>query len=197
MTDEELTLPMKAFLQELIALGSVKAALASVDGAERSLRRWTKIPTFRALFDQTILDNTAATRGSLHSSVTGAVDVYEEALQATKTIERKFACEACGERNEVEVIVENWAARLKAAETLLKITGILKEQKTIDFNAKIETRQIIVLTTPEHLAWERYKTGLPIPPHMEALLTDKGLIGQEALPAPKEEVIEADFVTVE
>jgi len=172
--EDGLTEPQRFFLIELVGTGSAKQALANVDRDDSALRRWMKEPSFKKKYDEVIKDNIDYLKLGLHNTAAEKIAVvFEEALEAQRPITVKEECPECGHRFTTQVSVDNWATRLKAAETLLKVAGVLKEEKKVDIT---HTRQ---LSAAEQSALIAHRHGSYLPPHMVDRLRELGYIEGE------------------
>ena len=172
--EDGLTEPQRFFLIELVGTGSAKQALSNVDRDDQALRRWMKEPDFKRKYDEVIKANIDYLKSGLNNTAAEKVTaVFEEALEAQRPITVKEECPECGHRFTTQVSVDNWATRLKAAETLLKVAGVLKEEKKVDIT---HMRQ---LSAAEQSALIAYRHGTYLPPHMVDRLKELGYIEGE------------------
>lgn len=182
---------MRIFIQELAATGSWLHSAQEADVNERTPRRWLQThPGFKALFAEVFgasdIDSYKRQAEILQAK---ALNVYDESMDAAQIITVKVQCPECGERFTTEYTVPNSGTRLKAADAVSKLTGMLKD--TVEHKGKVEIVHLSAVQKSAFLAWE---TGLPVSPHLLAELREVGLIGpddQQRLPPGR--TIDAEF----
>lgn len=182
---------MKIFIQELATSGSWRSAANEAGVNERTPRRWLEShPGFQALWAQ-VFGSTDVNSYKKQAEIlqAKALNVYDESMDAAQVITVKVQCPECGERFTTEYTVPNAATRLKAADAVSKMTGLLKETKEV--KGSVEIVHLTAVQKSAYLAWQ---TGLPIAPHLEAELREVGLIGpDERRSLPAGSVVEGTF----
>ena len=164
----------RMLLEELMEEGgSWRKACQKLDIKERRVRFWlTNDDAFSEAYDKLLgsVDITA-TKKELDYLASGAAELYEEAMQATRGAKVDTKCPKCGKEFEVHAAAPDHRIRMKAMETLLKISGTLKETR------KVEGQLLnISLTGDEIIALMAYQVGQPVPESVLAALREKGVI---------------------
>ena len=168
-----LSLPQKTFLVELAGRGTIPEALESAGITSRTLRRWQEDGEFKDAYERIVEENLEVLKSSLGSGATEVADFLREELRSETTLSKTVSCPDCGNRVEVSFWIPNWNARHRAAEMLLKSTGVLKERRETEIKGQVK---IIVLTAAEQQAFLALERGIVVPPHMLDRLHDLGLI---------------------
>jgi hypothetical protein len=94
-------------------------------------------------------------------------------------------CPSCGHKHTVSVQMIDHATRMKAADTLLKVSGIMKDQRSVKLEATM-TRIDVSFSGDEYLAYERLKRGFGVPPHVYDRLSEKAAQMNIELPPNKD-----------
>ncbi len=97
-------------------------------------------------------------------------DLYQEAMSADKEKQVTVLCEHCGKMTKGTVTVEDWGARLRAAEKLDTIAGVLKQTTRVE--GEIVHTQ---MTGAQRIAFYMWQHGEPIPESAKADLRKMGL----------------------
>lgn len=187
-----LTLKQRAFLTELAAstrkAGSWREAARAIGITPKTVLRWLKNdPAFAHAYDN-LFDSTSNTiKKYLDHLTLRAAEVYDEALDASAEKKELTTCPSCGHRFEVSIVVPEWQARLRAADTVMKSTRLLTDVK------QIETKNIR-MTWEEALALAAYRAGKPIPPALEERLRTAGLLAEAA---PSRDTIEGEAYEID
>ena len=172
--EEGLTLKMREVLQELVQEPDVRRACANAEVPYGTVKSWLQKETgFRAAYDNLTRIAIDVIKDAMESTAMKATGMYDEAIDATDIINTEVKCPECDHHFHTEVAQPNWAARLKAGETALKVARVLKDVK--------ETTSVHVsLTMDEMIALARTKADppLPIPPSMRTRLRAKGAISE-------------------
>lgn len=189
---------MRLFVEELATSGSWKDSCDVAGVNDRTPRRWLEShPGFQALFQETFgsvdLSSYKKQASILQSK---AMRVYDESMDAAQIIDVKVQCPNCGERFTSEYTVPNQGTRLKAADSVSKITTMLKETKDVKHGGAIA---LVQLTGAEKMALIALQSGLPISPQLRARLVELQVIEPDdrpALPPPREPYTDAEFKEV-
>jgi hypothetical protein len=107
--------------------------------------------------------------------------VFEEGLDAEKTIEVDTTCPSCGEAIKVHVPIPHWAVKLKIADSLLKAHGMATQRFVHE--GHIEHR---VMSLEDLIARARWQRGEGIPPDVEQDLRTRGLLTESLEEPPVE-----------
>lgn len=103
------------------------------------------------------------------SSAIRASGVYEEALTALKFSTIDATCPSCHEHFKIESSRPDWATRMKAANAITKIAGLVIDRHQIE-------QLVVVATVEEQLHLIALKAGQKIPPSVHAGLAERGLL---------------------
>lgn len=178
-----LTLVERKLLQEIAMTGSWQQAADSLGLTKRQVQGLFRKPAFKQEYDDLFnTDEIAATKRELEMVATGTGKLYEEALNAEMIKQVHATCPKCNYTFKVWVTVMDWASKLRAGETLLKITKILTDNKKVQVEGTVGVVNVH-LTTGEYLALERLKMGFPVPDHIYRRLTELGRQGNFEVPA--------------
>ena len=180
-----LELHERRLLQEIARTGSWTQAADNLGLTRRNVKMLFHKPAFKEEYDALFsIEETQATRRELEMLSSDIADLYESAKTAEMEKLVPVECPKCQTKWRITVTVMNWTAKLRAAETLLKIAGILKDTK----NVKIEGRvNFVLMTVAEQIALMRLKSGFPVPPHMYQRLKAMGALDDldtDDLPSP-------------
>ena len=160
--------------------GSWTKAAETLGLTRRQVRNLFNKPAFKDQYDALFsTEEIKTTRRELEMVSSDIADLYEDAKTAEMQKQVKAVCPKCEHKFDVWVTVMNWTAKLRAAETLLKIAGILKDTKSVKHEGQVG---VIHLTIAEHLALLRLKSGLPVPPHVYQRLKAMGALDDLDLP---------------
>lgn len=131
-----------------------------------SLKYWlAHEPAFQKAYNSLLGPAVEVARDMIESTAVRAAGMYDEAIDAIKGIDCTVVCPACQHEFSAKVGEPDWAARLRAGDTVLKVSRILKDVKEIGAT-------ITHLSVEESLALARLKYALDhgiapdIPPHM-------------------------------
>lgn len=196
----EVTQIMRLYLEELSLTGSRRKAAQKLDINERTPRRWYQTcKGYRELFDKLMTIDDLDLKKEVASLAGTAIDVMDEILTtAKKTIIVHVQCPECGTRIEKEYQITNDALRQKSAVDVLKMQGMMKEEK----NIKIDSTHHIkfeLITGSDKAVFFALQAGIRPSPHMLRRLQDLGLAtadGQPtvgALPAGHSDAIEGEY----
>jgi len=147
-----LTLEQRKLLSEL-ALSDWRSACETLNINPRTARSWLLGPEFRAAYDGLVSTGVETARKVMENKAFRATEMYDEALDAMRTIEQEVICPHCDTPFTAEISVPDWNPRLRAGEVILKVARIYKdvrEQETIITHLGLE----------ERLALAKYKYAL-------------------------------------
>lgn len=168
-----LTALQRKFLQEVANVGSWQEACKTLDLDPRTARRYFKDEAFKTEYDELFnTEEIQTVKRELDMITSGVPKVYEDALSAETTKKVVESCPHCGEEVTFYVNVIDFKTRMKAGETLLKQSNLLKDTKRVEGEFK-GTMTHINLTGAEILALQRLNMGLAIPPHVYEALKGK------------------------
>lgn len=189
-TSQGLLPQQEEFLVALRKHGDWNLALAEVGFQRRRVWRWLREDEeFQKACDEIYGNAPGTARTLLEYGTMESVATLMDAQAAKKPIKVTITCSECGAKNETFVTVDDWGARLKAVEMMLKGGGVLKERKQVDIN-------ITQLTIGEStaLALLAKNPNANVPPLMLRKFREMGLLpegrGEEVVDA--EEVREVD-----
>lgn len=181
-------------LQEIAATGSWKQAAENLGLTPRQVRYKLKDPAFKAEYDKQFdTEELQHTRRELDLIAGNAARLYEEAVNAELSKKIPAECPACGEKFSVFAKVIDYATRLRVADTLMKISGVWKDQKSLKVEGNVGVTHIH-LTAGEMLALSRLNMGLSVPEHIYRRLEELAQSGAFSLPAlPAAPIVEGEF----
>ncbi len=184
----------RLFLQALGEQGSWRKAAEACDLNPATPRRWLhNDENFKAVYDEMFgAVDVEAARKSAQTLAGKAIDVYDELMDAEAVIEIEVQCPECGERFIKQVKGTDSKTRKAAADSALKVVGLMKETKEV--RSKV-TVTISELTGAERVALLNYEAGLPISPLLEERLRKLELIEGPAAHR-KEDVVEGSYTEV-
>jgi hypothetical protein len=174
-----LTIDQNQLIQELKLTNNWKLACDRVGISYDRFRDWMRRnQTFQRAYEELHAGTVNAVRKQLEASAQKAAEVFDEALDATKDVEIETTCPSCQAEIKITAQVPDYATRLKAGETVLKVGRVLKDVKEIE-------GRVTVASLPLHLqlALAAWREGQPIPPGYQRELNELGFIKGE-LPAP-------------
>jgi len=180
----------RLLLQELLTSNTWQEASIRLGLPSKQFGRWMREdPAFCAAYDALFDSDKGETVRKQISAMAGkASDVLEEAMEATKSTTINATCPECGTEFKIHASGPNWTARLRAAETVTKVGGQLKEMK----NLKIEG-EIVHMNLEHKLALFMLKRGEPedrIPSYILRDLRDMKALKEGAA---GETIIDAEF----
>lgn len=137
-------------------------------------RHWlSEDAAFQQAFDGLVSNSVETARSLLEAMAVKAVRVFEDAVAHTKVIEVPVCCPDCGKEFLGQVETADMATRLRAGETVLKSTRLLKDVKEIGGTF---THLRASLTFEELLALAAAESGRHISPHLRTRFTQMGLL---------------------
>lgn len=189
-----LSLQERRVLVEIARTGSWQEAAKNLAMTRRQMQTLFGRPEFKQHYDE--LFNTEEVENAkreLNMVVSGLGKLYEDALIAETDVRTRVACPKCNHRFEVVTRVLDWAARLKAGETLMKYARLLKDERSVKVEGNVG---VIHMTAGEYIALQRLRMGLPVPEHIYRRLVDLGQQSNFAVPSNPEGsaiIIEGEF----
>jgi hypothetical protein len=168
--EDGLTLVQRRCLQELALTTNWRQACDNADVPANTLRHWlsTDAP-FQAAYNDLLGPAIAVARDMIESTALKAAGMYEEAVEAVNMVELELVCPECKHEFSIANPRPDWATRLRAGDTVLKVAKLLIDRKEI-------SGTLTHLTLEETLAVARWKHDKQIPPVMIERLRQKGLI---------------------
>jgi hypothetical protein len=164
-----LTLPQRRLLQELALTPAIEVACEQAEVRFSTLKNWLqRDQEFQVAYDDLLKGAVEIAKELIESSAVRASAVYEDALTAMSTATVNAQCPGCGAHFEVEASRPDWNTRLRAANAVSKIAGLVIDQHRIEkisFTPNLE----------EMLAIARARRGQSIPPAMKTKLLEKGV----------------------
>lgn len=128
-----LTLQQRNTLQALAQEEDWRKACASVGVLPATLQKWLQTDEkFGARYDQLLGPALDIAQSIIETSALKAAGMYEEAMDAVRTVTRDVTCPECSHRFTAFQTVPDWSNRLRAGDTILKVSNILIERKRID-----------------------------------------------------------------
>lgn len=200
--DQGLTLLERRVLQEIADHGDFKKAAANTGMTPAKIRRMLQTePQFKEAFDQLFSpDDLKATESELQLAVQDVAEVFNDAKNAELVQSKTVTCPCgCDHTFSVSFKSADWATKLRAAESLAKMTRLWKDQK----NIKVEGSVALVNMTPDqYLALQAVRMGRPIPDHVYQSLREFDRDGSLKLPPNpaqpvRNESVDATFRVVE
>ena len=148
----------RLLLQELLTSNTWQEASARLGLPSKQFGRWMREDlAFRDAYDTLFdADKGETVRKQIAAMAGKASDVLEEAMEATKSTTLDATCPECGTEFKIQASGPNWTARLRAAETVTKVGGQLKDTK----NLKIEG-EIVHMSLEHKLALFMLRRGEP------------------------------------
>lgn len=189
---------MRQFIDGLITTHSWREACDFIQSNERTPKRWYKNnPGFKALFDETFGGSVDIELWKKDAEILQgkAMRVYDETMESFRTVEAKVQCPECGTRFTHELVLPNTNARLRAADSITKMTGLLKETKEV----KGKVTHFHQLDGATKAAFFSLRAGVTPSPAMLERLRAAGLLdeGDQPLALSQGNVVEGEYTEVE
>lgn len=179
-------------LQEFLSSGSWAEAEKRAGVSPRTFRRWLNTdPNFEAAYNKIFDDRGEVIRKEVAASAGRAAETLDGALDATKGVKVEVECPNCHVMFEHEIAQPVWTARIRAAESILKIGGQLKDVKKIEGSV-----EMIHMTIAHKVALDLIESGQAdrVPAHMVQELQAMGKLDKPVdNEAENEDTIEAEF----
>lgn len=190
-----LSLLERHILQELALGHSIRQTAANLHLSPRQVRyRFQANPKFKEAYDKLFTsEDIKVLKQELSITARDVADVYSEAKEAELEKDVPAECPECGHKFTLHITLPNWNIRLKAADTLIKMLGLLKDEKSVKFEGQMTH---VTLSYAEQAALLRLKSGMGegIPPHVMQRLRDVGALDKLALPEP---AVDAEYREVD
>lgn len=159
-----------------------------------NFRRWIRMDAaFRDAYNGLHSGVIDAVRAQIEATAQKAAEVFDEATEATRDVSVEIKCPNCNTDIKITAEVPDWNVRMRAGETSLKVAKILKDVKEVG-------GVVTIAQLPLHLqiAYAAYKRegATAIPPGAYDQLVEAGII-KGALPAPKDDTVEAEWHEVD
>ncbi len=168
-----LMLHQKRILQAIGGGVEPHAACRQEDVTWGTFRDWIeKDEAFRQAFDGLVGSSVGTAKEMIESMAVKATTVLVDALEAEKKISIEVTCPCgCEHGFTAYADVADMSIRMKAMETVLKSTKILKDVRETDVNVthRLDVEGVIALA--------RWRNKLPVPPHLVEQFRQQGLIG--------------------
>lgn len=162
--DQGLTLQHRRVLQEIAIHGDFKKAAANTGLTPTKIRRMLQTdPQFREAYNQMFsVDDLKATESELQLAVQDVAEIFNEAKNAELFKSIRVTCPHCNESFDVDVKNTDWATKLRAAESLAKMTRLWKDQKSVEVKGNVTH---LVMTPDLMVALMALRAGRHIPDH--------------------------------
>jgi hypothetical protein len=171
-----LTLAQRRLLGELALTTNWRQACTNAGVPPNTLRSLLSTnKAFQAAYNNLLGPAVEVARDMLESSVIKVAGMYDEAVEAVKMVELEIVCPECKHEFPVANPHPDWATRLRAGDTVLRVAKLLKDVKEI-------SGTITHLTLEESLALARWKHDGQISPSMIERLRQKGLLNETNSP---------------
>lgn len=180
-------------LQQLLSAHSWQEVAQRLGLGPNQLTRWLREDAqFRAVYDRIFSTDTENVRRHIEASAGKAADALDAALDATRLISVEIECPECGHTFDYEAPAPNWTARLRAAETVLKVGRVLKDVKKIE-------GEVLHLTLPQKLGLAMIKRGQDamVPDAIKEELREMKLLGVGEQEQRDDDAVDAVFTVME
>jgi hypothetical protein len=187
-----LTLLERRVLQEIAIQGNWRRAAETLKIDPRRVRTMFKNPAFKEQYDNFFdADEVRVTERELNLSADDAAWVFEEAKNAELQKKIKVTCPDCGHKFDEFVKVADHATRLRAAETLLKMRGLLKDNRSVKVEGRVEH---VHWDYHEQLILQKLDLKLPVPRMVFEQVEQKAKLAGMELPEP---IFEGEYHVIE
>ena len=179
------TLQQRNVLQALAQEQDWRAACTSVEVLPKTLQGWLQNDeAFGARYDNLLGPSLEIAKDMMEQRALKAAGMYDEALDAVRTIARDVACPKCDHKFTAFQTAPDWSARLKAGDTIMKTAGILIDRRKIEqTNVNLSFEQSMALAQIQYALPTAKRTGRPpditVSPSMVEQLKRKGAIEGE------------------
>ncbi len=193
--DDNGLFPDQVTVLEALAKGIPPQKLGSTEEgvgiAWKRVRRWMREDeAFVLAYDQVFGTTLAGIRRQSEISSEKAMDTLDELTDAMKPIRRSFNCLGCGMCNNVDVVIPDAQVRKAAAETILKISGAMKEISKVEVEVEDITKRPDVW---QSLDLMRVQRGIALAPGRFDELVEAGFLEQK----DRGSVMEGEYRVVE
>lgn len=188
-----LTLLQRRVLQEIAMTGNWRQAAANVGIKDpRTVRRMFKNPAFKEQYDSFFdAEEIKVTERELNLAADDVTWVFEEAKNAELQKKFRVECPECGHKFDFFAKVADHMTRMKAGELLLKMRGLLTDNRTVKVSGRVEH---VHWEYHEQLILQKLEVGLPVPETVYKAVKAKADAAGWTLPEP---VIEGEYSVVE
>lgn len=177
--EDGLTLVQRRLLTELVLEPDFRQACENAKVPPNTAKHWLATnEAFIRRYDNLLGPVVEVARSTMEATSLQAANMYGEAIEANKTLYRDVDCPECHHEFTVSIKAPNWPTRLRAGETILKSSKVLKdvrETETIITNLNLEERLALA-------RWQWNKRNPQdmqrIPPQMVETLRQKGLLDE-------------------
>ena len=182
-----LTLQMRNTLQALAQESDWRVACASVDVLPATLQSWLQNDaSFGDRYDQLLGPSIEIAKDMMEQRALKAAGMYDEALDAVRTIARDVSCPKCAHTFTAFQTAPDWSARLKAGDTVMKTAGILIDRRKIEqTNVNLSFEQSMALAQVKYAVTLAKRIGgapqITVSPSMLEQLKRKGAIEGEVI----------------
>lgn len=165
-----LSLPQRRLLQELALTPDPQLACDKAEVRFAIFKGWLqRDKEFGDAYDELLGRTLEIAKELVESSAIRASGVYEEALTALKFSTTDVTCPGCNEKFQIESSRPDWGTRMKAANAISKIAGLIVDRHQIE-------KTTIHVTVEEQLHILALKAHQRIPPSVYARLAERGLL---------------------
>jgi hypothetical protein len=127
-----LTLVQRRLLQELALTADWRQACANAEVPANTLRHLLSTNVaFVDAYNKLLGPAVEVARDMMESTAVKAAGMYEEAVEAVRMVELEIVCPECKHEFSTTNPYPDWATRLRAGDTVLKVTKLLKDVKEI------------------------------------------------------------------
>lgn len=185
-----LMLDQKHLLNALLDNTDWKAACEEAKVPVHTLRRWLREDeAFQKAYDRLFASVFKESKAKLTSLMPRVGEVFEEGLDAQKTIEQEVHCPECGQTFTAVIEVPAWGIKLRVSEDLMKAHGQFAQRHVVE--GTVEHR---VLTLEDLIGVAIHGRKGHLPPHVEQGLRSRGLLPERASePPPDPDVVEGEY----
>lgn len=174
-----LTLPERRILTEIAMTGSWMEAATNLGYNHRQVRNLFKKQAFKEEYDKLFdTEELKSVQREMEMVAGDVAKIYEEAKNAELVKRLPAVCPSCGHKFTFLATVMDWSAKLKAGEVLLRVAGLLRDNKNIKVEGSVQ-HTVLTLTADDLIMLQRIKAGFEVPPHKRQHLIEIGAIEAE------------------
>lgn len=149
-----------------------RSAAEQVGIAANRVRRWLREDdAFRREYEDMFQGATEVARLRVESASEEAVDTLFDLLAAEKVITTQVHCPQCSHKFDASIRVENANVRAKAAEIIMKASGVLIDRRKIEHEG-----EVLHLTFTQKVALAQLRAHQPISEQMLLEFQSMGLV---------------------
>lgn len=165
-----LTLTMRRALQSLALTDDWRDACVEARVSPNSVKHWLSTnEEFRAAYNDLLGPAVAVVRDMVETLGIKAAGMYDEALDALRTVERNVCCPKCNHEFTLPESGPDWNARLRAGDTVLKTSRILKDVKVTEGTiTHLSMEEALALASAQYAIRHGHEPTIP-PRMMEKL----------------------------